>query len=369
MTSTGLLERAQNGWTGGQYSVLRIVLAAMTVAFGVSAWLVEGEGSALQRWAAVGLLVLVCLPLALGFLDRQAALALCGLLLLHRFMDGQTDVLAAWPAFESILLLHAFVPPSPYGAWSARGRPDPAGGWRLTDRLHDIAWLVVGLSHLLAGLAVAVSGIWFTTVTPFDWAVCALNLAFLPLSLVTRLRPLALCLGLVTVALGPLDGSTILAVGAHLACFTPAWLAPRPGPAHTLLYDGACGLCHRSVRFFLAEDPTGDALVYSPLDSPAARALLTEAQRAALPDSLALVGTDGGLSVRSTAVIRCLDRVGGGWRLVGGLMWLVPRVVRDMVYDLVAANRQRLFAAPQEACPLVPASLRPRFVMEPETGP
>jgi predicted DCC family thiol-disulfide oxidoreductase YuxK len=357
------VERAKNGWTGAQYSALRIVLATCVVLHGVDVWLLAGEGSPLQRWSAVSLLTVIALPLALGTLDRVAAVALALLLLLHRFLDGVPELLTAWPAFESVLLLHAFVPPAPYGAWAARGRPDPGGGWRLPDRLHDAAWLVVGLSHLLAGLATTTSATWLASATGLEWALCAVHLGFLPLALVPGGRPLALCLGLASLLAGPLDGNLILAFGAHLACFTPAWFAPRPGPPQTLFYDGECGLCHRAVRFFLAEDPGGDALHYAPLHSPAFMRLVSEAAREALPDSLVLVTDAGTVHVRSEAVMLCLERLGGGWRIASWAMRVFPGPLRDLVYDLVAAGRRRLFAAPTAACPIVPPALRDRFVV------
>jgi len=359
------VERAKNGWTGGQYSALRVALACCALLHGVDLWLLSDGGSALQRWGAVGLLAVIALPLALGTLDRVAAVALAVMLLLHRFLEGLPELLTAWPAFESILLLHAFVPAAPYGAWTARGRPDPGGGWRLPDRLHDAAWLVVGLSHLLAGLTATTSEAWLAAASSLEWALCAVHLAFLPLALVPGGRPLALGLGLTSLLAGPLDGSLVLAVGAHLACFTPAWLAPQPGPPQTLFYDGECGLCHRAVRFFLAEDPEGEALRYAPLSSPAFTERVPAAIREALPDSLVMVTDAQDLHVRSQAVLLSLDRLGGGWRIAAWTMRLFPAVLRDSVYDLVAAHRRRLFEVPVEACPLVPPNLRGRFITEP----
>lgn len=338
-----------------------MTLSAFAVVFGLLAWLPGDQGSPLQRWGAAGLLALVAMPLALGVLDRAAAVALCALLLLHRFLEGTPDLLTAWPAFESVLLVHAFVPTAPFGAWTARGRTDPSGDWRLPDRLHDAVWLVVGLSHLLAGLSWLTSDASAALATPLDWSLAGVHLAFLPLALLYRARPLALILGVLSLSAEPLDANLLLAVGAHLACFTPAWLSPRPGPPMTLFYDGACGLCHRSVRFFLAEDRSGDALVYAPLSS----ALLTDrvpAERLeTLPDSLVLVTGEGDVLVRSNAVRLALDRLGGGWRITAWALWLVPRPVRDAVYDLVAANRRRLFEVPEDACPMISPSMACRF--------
>jgi predicted DCC family thiol-disulfide oxidoreductase YuxK len=355
------LERAQNGWTGGQYSLLRVLFSCSAVLYAADAWLGQAEGTALQRWGAVGLIALVALPLALGTLDKLAAISLSTLLMLHRFLTPTPELLVAWPAFESLLLLHAFTPRAPYGAWSARGRPDPGGGWHLSDRLHDIAWLVVGLSHLLAGLASASAMSWSLNAEPWVWVGVTIHLAFLPLAVWRSGRPVALALGLLSLAFGPVDGSLILAVTAHLACFTPAWLASASGPREILFYDGACGLCHRAVRFCLAEDRGGRVLVYAPLQSATFEARVAEEVRATLPDSLVLLTAEGEVLLRTDAVIRCLLRLGGLWRLFGWSLRCWPRPLRDVLYDLVAAARHRVFAAPKSACPIVPADLRDRF--------
>jgi len=42
---------------------------------------------------------------------------------------------------------------------------------------------------------------------------------------------------------------------------------------------------------------------------------------------------------------------------------VVPRFLRDGVYDGIARVRHKLFAKPSEACPLMPEELRRRFLM------
>jgi len=40
---------------------------------------------------------------------------------------------------------------------------------------------------------------------------------------------------------------------------------------------------------------------------------------------------------------------------------VMPRVIRDSVYDFVARRRKRWFGEVDESCPIVPAALRTRF--------
>ena len=128
-----------------------------------------------------------------------------------------------------------------------------------------------------------------------------------------------------------------------------------------LFYDGTCALCHGAVRFVLARDRDGSAFRFAPLDSDAFRRAAPPETRAALPDSLVVETADGTLLTRSDAVIRVLGRLGPPWPLLGRLARVVPRPLRDLVYDLVARVRYRVFGREPEACPRIPQPLRSRF--------
>jgi len=82
---------------------------------------------------------------------------------------------------------------------------------------------------------------------------------------------------------------------------------------------------------------------------------------ATLPDSIVVERTDGSLLVRSAAAIHVLHRIGGPWRLLAGLLELLPEGLRDRAYDAVAGRRTGLFQRPEAACPVLPPRLRARF--------
>ena len=100
---------------------------------------------------------------------------------------------------------------------------------------------------------------------------------------------------------------------------------------------------------------------FAPLGGEAFRALVPEAERGTLPDSLVLRTADGRLRVRSAAVLESLRRIGGPWALAAALGALVPRPLADRAYDGMARLRRRIFSPPADVCPAVPAHLRPRF--------
>ncbi len=135
----------------------------------------------------------------------------------------------------------------------------------------------------------------------------------------------------------------------------------NPARHSVVFYDGACGLCHRTVRFAIARDRDGRHFRFAALGGEAFRRLVPEALRAGLPDSIVVLTPGGALLMRSAAVIHILERIGGPWRLTGRLLTLVPRRIRDLGYDGVARVRHRLFRRPTDACPVTPRELRARF--------
>jgi predicted DCC family thiol-disulfide oxidoreductase YuxK len=129
-----------------------------------------------------------------------------------------------------------------------------------------------------------------------------------------------------------------------------------------LFYDGSCGLCHRAVRFLLWADREGRAFRFAPLGGSTFEARIPPSERRGLPDSMVLRTADGALLTRSAGALHVLRRLGGGWRVLAFFSGLVPRLLRDAAYDFVARVRFRLFARPDDACPVVPPALRARFL-------
>jgi predicted DCC family thiol-disulfide oxidoreductase YuxK len=139
-------------------------------------------------------------------------------------------------------------------------------------------------------------------------------------------------------------------------------MRPRPRPAELLFYDGHCGLCHRLVRFILAKDHSGTAFRFAPLDGDTFRSLVPESRRAALGDSVVVYTAKGAVLSRSSAVVHILQRLGGVWRVLSVILWLIPLPLRNVAYDIVARVRHHLFRRPASVCPLIPEELRGRFI-------
>jgi len=148
------------------------------------------------------------------------------------------------------------------------------------------------------------------------------------------------------------------AVGEAASCATPIEAGP-PKP-ETIFYDGHCGLCHRSVKFVAPRDDRG-LFDFAPLRGEYIQQVVPAERRERLPDSIVVRTRGGELLTHSSAIAHILKRLGGVWGVVGWALWLIPRPIRNLGYNAVAKVRHRLFARPDEACPLMPPALRGRF--------
>lgn len=123
-------------------------------------------------------------------------------------------------------------------------------------------------------------------------------------------------------------------------------------------YDGVCGLCNGFVTFLLKHDPLG-RLRFSPLQGETAQARLNARQREQLQS--VVIDVEGRTYEKTAAVVRILWQLGTVWKVLGALLWLVPRPVRDAGYDVVARYRYRLFGK-RETCRLPTPAERERFL-------
>jgi len=125
-----------------------------------------------------------------------------------------------------------------------------------------------------------------------------------------------------------------------------------------LFYDGACGLCDRSVRWVMDRDRRA-GIWYAPLQGETYGALDIDNKPTDLSTVVLLDG--GHLFVRSDAVVRLLKRLGGVWGILGRIGGVVPRGLRDALYRFVARRRLKWFGG-KEACRLATSGERERLL-------
>jgi predicted DCC family thiol-disulfide oxidoreductase YuxK len=139
--------------------------------------------------------------------------------------------------------------------------------------------------------------------------------------------------------------------------------ATSEGP-HLVLYDGVCGLCHGLVQFILKRDRHG-VFHFASLQSSEARKVLQPF--GSNPDELSTFfvlpnyrTARSRQLTKGRAVIFVMDALGWPWR-VGRPFAVLPTMILDAVYDLVARNRYRLFGR-RDHCLVPQPEYKTRFI-------
>lgn len=410
-----------NGWTGGQYSLFRALFGTYLCIHFVHLlpWsaelfsnvgvLPDGRLSPIFAlfpnlfaisdapwfiYIVLAVSAVAALAFAVGWYDRLAALWIW---LVLASLFGRNPLISnpSLPYVGFMLFAHLFVKRAPYGSVPAHGRIDPDAGWSLSRPVFLAAWVVLALSYTYGGYTKLLSPSWIAgdniafvlknplarpwflrdvfiwlppiCLTLMTWTVLYIELLFAPIALWSRARPWVwtamLFLQFGFLFLFNFADLTIGMLLFHLFTFDPAWIQKRAfKPSEVLYYDGNCAMCHGFVRFLLAEEHSG-TLRYAPLNGAHFQENVPESLRKGLPDSLILQTEEGILLMRSEAVIRVLEHLGGLWAAAARLLRLVPRPLRDRAYDLVGVLRYRLFGHAPETCPMIAPQLRKRFIV------
>lgn len=129
--------------------------------------------------------------------------------------------------------------------------------------------------------------------------------------------------------------------------------------APVILFDGVCNYCDAVVNRLIRADRKG-RLRFAALQSEAGQRLLAEY---GLPqkdfDSFVLI-ENGKAWNRSTAMLHLLHYLPWWWQ-PARLGWLLPRALRDGLYNWVARNRYRWFGR-RDACMIPTPEVRARFL-------
>ena len=126
-----------------------------------------------------------------------------------------------------------------------------------------------------------------------------------------------------------------------------------------ILFDGDCLFCNASVQFIIKRDPYAH-FQFASLQSELGQALLSKYEIPKSVDSLVLIENDKAY-IKSTAALRIVKKLDGLWHLLY-LCILIPRPIRDGVYNYIANNRYRWFGKKDDSCALPSPEVRKRFL-------
>jgi predicted DCC family thiol-disulfide oxidoreductase YuxK len=106
-----------------------------------------------------------------------------------------------------------------------------------------------------------------------------------------------------------------------------------------LYFDGVCGLCNKSVNFFLKRDKR-KKLRYCALQSDYAKNNLSKNYTLKL--ETVVLTHNARTYTKSQAILASLVFLGFPWSLFG-MFLIVPKQATDLIYNFIARNRYKYF--------------------------
>ncbi|HUR65326.1 MAG TPA: thiol-disulfide oxidoreductase DCC family protein [Chitinophagaceae bacterium] len=126
-----------------------------------------------------------------------------------------------------------------------------------------------------------------------------------------------------------------------------------------VLFDGVCNLCNHSVRFIIKRDRKNQFL-FASLQGKTGQEILEKYNLPADEFNSFILLEDDNVYIRSTGALRIARRLGRGWKFLYGFI-IVPKLIRDGVYNILARNRYKWFGKKDE-CMIPAPELKERFL-------
>ncbi|WP_373496141.1 thiol-disulfide oxidoreductase DCC family protein [Aquiflexum sp.] len=126
-----------------------------------------------------------------------------------------------------------------------------------------------------------------------------------------------------------------------------------------VLFDGVCNLCNSAVDFIITRDKKERFKVAALQDKATKRLLKNYQINNEYLDSLVFIHRES-VFYKSRAALEIARNLGGAWPIMYVFI-IVPKFIRDPLYDWIAGNRYRWFGK-KEICRLPTDKEKKRFL-------
>lgn len=127
-----------------------------------------------------------------------------------------------------------------------------------------------------------------------------------------------------------------------------------------IIFDGECNFCNFYINKLISIDKS-TIFFFTSYSSKTAKKLLEQHH---LPpdfrDSF-ILSINNSYFMKSNAIIQILLKLGFFWKLLGGLLFLIPKSWRDFIYDYIAKNRYKI-SKRYNSCQIPTSETRARFL-------
>jgi predicted DCC family thiol-disulfide oxidoreductase YuxK len=126
-----------------------------------------------------------------------------------------------------------------------------------------------------------------------------------------------------------------------------------------ILFDGVCNLCNDAVTYIIKRDKK-NVFKFAALQSEIGQELTSKFNiDTSKVDSIILIDGEKHYE-KSSAALRIAKYLSGAYPLLFGFM-VVPKFIRNAVYDYIAKNRYKWFGK-KESCMIPTAELKSKFL-------
>ncbi len=136
-------------------------------------------------------------------------------------------------------------------------------------------------------------------------------------------------------------------------------LPEMPDERPVMIFDGVCVLCSATVAWIIRHDPKA-RIAFSNAQGPLGQAVYAGLGLSTEAFDTFLLVRNGRVLTRSAGFIAIMEILGWPWRTLT-IIRLVPRPLRDWVYDRIAKNRYRWFGK-TGTCMVPDATVTSRFL-------
>ncbi len=126
-----------------------------------------------------------------------------------------------------------------------------------------------------------------------------------------------------------------------------------------ILFDGVCNLCNGAVQFVIKRDNKNQFL-FASLQSQEGIEILREYNLPSNKMNSFFLVDNGTVYDKSTAALRVLKKLKGLWRIFY-IFIIVPKFIRDGVYNWIAKHRYQWFGRKDE-CMIPTPELKAKFL-------
>jgi len=126
-----------------------------------------------------------------------------------------------------------------------------------------------------------------------------------------------------------------------------------------LFFDGVCGFCTKSLDWIIKADDK-EVFRYCTLQDELGQGMRLEIGRAEDMDTV--IGLyQGEITTKTDVTIMICNHLGGGYKIFGAILKVIPSGIRNIGYNLVAKYRYHIMGKKEE-CYVPTPSLKARFV-------